>query len=56
LFFAGFVVIMTIFIYFFLPETKNVPIEEMNTVWKAHWFWSKYIPDDAVIGVETHTA
>jgi hypothetical protein len=28
----------------------------MNTVWKAHWFWSKYIPDDAVIGVETHTA
>ena len=50
LFFAGFVVIMTIFIYFFLPETKNVPIEEMNTVWKAHWFWGKYIPDDAVIG------
>ncbi|KAL3583980.1 hypothetical protein D5086_015041 [Populus alba] len=56
LFFAGFVVIMTIFIYFFLPETKNVPIEEMNTVWKAHWFWSKYIPHDAVIGVDTHTA
>ncbi|VVA22217.1 PREDICTED: sugar [Prunus dulcis] len=47
-FFAGFVVIMTIFITFFLPETKNVPIEEMNRVWKAHWFWGKYIPDDAV--------
>lgn len=49
-FFGGFVLIMTFFIYFFLPETKNVPIEEMNRVWKAHWFWGKYIPDDAVIG------
>lgn len=50
-FFAGFVVIMTIFVYFFLPETKNVPIEEMNRVWKQHWFWGKYIPDEAVIGI-----
>ncbi|XP_062143629.1 sugar transport protein 10-like [Alnus glutinosa] len=49
-FFAGFVVIMTIFVFFFLPETKNVPIEEMNKVWKAHWFWGSYIPDDAIIG------
>ncbi|KAL0372850.1 UNVERIFIED_CONTAM: Sugar transport protein 4 [Sesamum calycinum] len=32
----------------FVPETRNVPIEEMNRVWKAHWFWGKYIPDDAV--------
>lgn len=51
-FFAGFVVIMTIFIYFLLPETKNVPIEEMNKVWKQHWFWAKYIPDEAVIGAD----
>ncbi|GMY17917.1 sugar transport protein 10-like [Fagus crenata] len=51
-FFAGFVVIMTVFIYFFLPETKNIPIEEINRVWKAHWFWGKYIPDDAVIGAD----
>ncbi|KAJ0094235.1 hypothetical protein Patl1_16388 [Pistacia atlantica] len=49
-FFAGFVIIMTTFIAFFIPETRNVPIEEMNRVWKAHWFWGKYIPDDAVIG------
>ncbi|KAK2972631.1 hypothetical protein RJ640_000591, partial [Escallonia rubra] len=47
-FFGGFVLIMTTFIFFFLPETKGVPIEEMNRVWKAHWFWGKYIPDDAV--------
>ncbi|KAI3418630.1 uncharacterized protein J3R85_013575 [Psidium guajava] len=49
-FFGGFVVIMTLFMFFFLPETKNVPIEEMNSVWKAHWFWGKYIPDEAVLG------
>ncbi|PRQ37086.1 putative major facilitator, sugar transporter, major facilitator superfamily [Rosa chinensis] len=53
-FFAGWVTVMTIFVAFFLPETKNVPIEEMNRVWKAHWFWGKYIPDEAVIGHDKH--
>lgn len=53
-FFAGWVVLMTIFVYMFVPETKNMPIEEMNRVWKAHWFWGSYIPDDAV-GLESHT-
>ncbi|KAL8034852.1 hypothetical protein ABFX02_12G057700 [Erythranthe guttata] len=52
-FFAGWVVIMTAFVYFFVPETKNMPIEEMNRVWKAHWFWGSYIPDDAV-GLQHH--
>ncbi|KAL0296470.1 UNVERIFIED_CONTAM: Sugar transport protein 10 [Sesamum radiatum] len=47
-FFGGWVLLMTLFVYFFVPETRNVPIEEMNRVWKAHWFWGKYIPDDAV--------
>ncbi|KAH0697180.1 hypothetical protein KY290_014622 [Solanum tuberosum] len=45
LFFAFFVVIMTVFIYFFLPETKNIPIEEMVIVWKEHWFWSKFMTE-----------
>ena len=45
-FFAGFVVLMTIFIAFFLPETKGVPIEDMNTVWKSHWFWKKFVALD----------
>lgn len=56
-FFAAFELLMTIFIYFLLPETKNVPIEEMNRVWKAHWFWAKYIPDDApgLHGLEIQT-
>ncbi|XP_058728332.1 sugar transport protein 10-like [Vicia villosa] len=49
-FFAGFVVIMTVFIAVLLPETKNVPIEEMNRVWKSHWFWTKFVPDQVVVG------
>ncbi|XP_042486542.1 sugar transport protein 10-like [Macadamia integrifolia] len=49
-FFAAWEIIMTIFIYFFMPETKNVPIEEISRVWKQHWFWGKYIPDEAITG------
>ncbi|XP_015874464.3 sugar transport protein 10 [Ziziphus jujuba] len=45
-FFAIFVVIMTVFIAFFMPETKGVPIEEVNRVWKAHWFWGRYVSDE----------
>ncbi|KAG5241647.1 sugar transport protein [Salix suchowensis] len=48
LFFGGFVIIMTIFIYYFVPETKNVPIEDMNQVWKEHGFWSTYVSTDNV--------
>ncbi|XP_077254043.1 sugar transport protein MST3-like [Tasmannia lanceolata] len=44
-FFAFFVFLMTVFMYFLLPETKNVPIEEMVFVWKRHWFWGKFIDD-----------
>lgn len=50
LFFAFFTSLMTLFVVLFLPETKNVPIEEMNRVLKEHWFWGKYITDDALIG------
>ncbi|EFJ29036.1 hypothetical protein SELMODRAFT_170916 [Selaginella moellendorffii] len=46
LFFAGWVLIMTIFVYFFVPETKNVPIEEMMLVWRSHWFWKRIVPAD----------
>ncbi|XP_024382260.1 sugar transport protein 7 isoform X2 [Physcomitrium patens] len=46
LFFAGWVVIMTVFIALFLPETKGVPIEEMIYVWRRHWFWKLIMPSD----------
>ncbi|KAL2502587.1 Sugar transport protein 7 [Forsythia ovata] len=44
LFFAGWITIMTIFVYLFLPETKGVPIEEMIFLWKKHWFWKRIVP------------
>ncbi|KAG6754790.1 hypothetical protein POTOM_040586 [Populus tomentosa] len=46
LFLAFFVVLMSIFIYYFLPETKGIPIEEMGQVWTTHWFWSRYVTDE----------
>ncbi|XP_077247132.1 sugar transport protein MST3-like [Tasmannia lanceolata] len=48
-FFACFVLLMTIFVYLFVPETKNVPIEEMNIVWRKHWFWGKYVTGDGKV-------
>lgn len=44
LFFAGWIFIMTVFVFFFLPETKGVPIEEMVLIWRKHWFWKKLLP------------
>jgi sugar porter (SP) family MFS transporter len=46
LFFGGWVLIMTVFVALFLPETKGVPIEEMIYVWRQHWFWKRIIPQD----------
>ena len=42
-FFGGWVVVMTAFVYFFLPETANVPIEQMAQVWRKHWFWKRIV-------------
>jgi hypothetical protein len=51
LFFSGWVVIMTVSVYFFLPETKGVPIEEMMLMWRSHWFWKRVVPpeDDKLV-------
>ncbi|KAK9182569.1 hypothetical protein WN944_025714 [Citrus x changshan-huyou] len=47
LFFSGWVLIMSCFVFFLLPETKNVPIEEMTErVWKQHWLWKNFMADD----------
>lgn len=45
IFFACFVVVMTLFIYLFLPETKNIPIEEMAQVWRHHWYWKRFMAE-----------
>ncbi|XP_021824968.1 hexose carrier protein HEX6-like [Prunus avium] len=44
-FFGGWVMVMTVFVYLFLPETKNVPIEKMEMVWLEHWFWRRLVGD-----------
>lgn len=47
LFFAAWIALMTLFVIFFLPETKGVPIEEMFLIWRKHWFWKKLLPSSA---------
>lgn len=47
LFFAGWITVMTVFVYFFLPETKGVPIEEMIFLWRKHWFWKRIVPGNS---------
>uniref|UniRef100_A0A1D1XH30 Sugar transport protein 14 n=1 Tax=Anthurium amnicola TaxID=1678845 RepID=A0A1D1XH30_9ARAE len=44
--FAGLIVIMSLFIFFLLPETKQVPIEEMSHLWANHWFWKRIVLSD----------
>ncbi|KAF3336687.1 sugar transport protein 8-like protein [Carex littledalei] len=46
-FFAAWVMVMCLFVIFFLPETKNIPIDEMtDRVWKQHWFWKRFMDDE----------
>ncbi|CAH2044008.1 unnamed protein product, partial [Thlaspi arvense] len=40
-FYGGWVVVMTVAVQLFLPETKNVPIEKVAALWEKHWFWRK---------------
>uniref|UniRef100_A0A5B7CCB7 Major facilitator superfamily (MFS) profile domain-containing protein n=1 Tax=Davidia involucrata TaxID=16924 RepID=A0A5B7CCB7_DAVIN len=42
-FFGGWVLVMTGFVYLLLPETKNMPIEQMDIVWTQHWFWKRFV-------------
>lgn len=45
-FFSGWVLVMSFFVFFLVPETKNVPIEEMTEmVWKKHWLWKRFMDD-----------
>ncbi|GKV11703.1 hypothetical protein SLEP1_g22931 [Rubroshorea leprosula] len=45
LLFAGLILIMSSFIFFLLPETKQVPIEEVYLLWQRHWFWKNIVGD-----------
>ena len=43
LLFAFFVLVMSAFVYFFIPETKGIPIEASTVLWREHWFWKKVV-------------
>ncbi|XP_072956479.1 hexose carrier protein HEX6-like isoform X1 [Typha angustifolia] len=43
--FGGWVFVMTLFVYMFLPETKKLPMEKMDQVWRNHWFWKRIIEE-----------
>lgn len=49
LFFAGWITIMTVFVFLLLPETKGIPIEEMSFMWRRHWFWKKILPRESEV-------
>ncbi|XP_050876644.1 sugar transport protein 5 [Lathyrus oleraceus] len=51
-FYAFWVAVMTLFIIFFLPETKGIPLESMYTIWDNHWFWSRFVKGED--GQENH--
>ncbi|XAR55031.1 hypothetical protein NMG60_11030404 [Bertholletia excelsa] len=47
--FALFIILMSIVIALYLPETKGVPIEEMGEVWAHHKRWKNIVTKDAPI-------
>ncbi|AES76785.1 putative major facilitator, sugar transporter, major facilitator superfamily [Medicago truncatula] len=46
LLFGGLIVLMSCFVYFLLPETKQVPIEEIYLLFENHWFWKNIVKDE----------
>ncbi|TVU35922.1 hypothetical protein EJB05_17829, partial [Eragrostis curvula] len=48
LFYAAWLVAMTVFVAGFLPETKGVPLEAMRAVFARHWYWKRFVKDAPV--------
>ncbi|PKA66543.1 Sugar carrier protein C [Apostasia shenzhenica] len=45
-FFSGWLLVMLTFVYYYLPETKGVHVEEMSKVWKNHPIWKRYVEEE----------
>ncbi|GAB4845051.1 Sugar transport protein 5 [Ancistrocladus abbreviatus] len=46
LFYAAWIALMTIFVALFLPETKGIPLDSMDVVWKQHWYWHRFYKEE----------
>ena len=46
LFFGLCVVVMTLYSWLLLPETRDVPIEEMGELWRSHPFWRRVVGEE----------
>uniref|UniRef100_A0A453JB43 Major facilitator superfamily (MFS) profile domain-containing protein n=1 Tax=Aegilops tauschii subsp. strangulata TaxID=200361 RepID=A0A453JB43_AEGTS len=53
--FGGWVCVMTLFVFFFLPETKQLPMEQMEQVWRKHWFWKRIVGEGEEEVDQAHT-
>ena len=43
LFYGCWIAVMTVFVVVFLPETREIPLEKMDEVWKKHWYWRRFV-------------
>ncbi|KAA8528273.1 hypothetical protein F0562_035628 [Nyssa sinensis] len=43
LFYAAWIAAMSIFVLFFVPETKGIPLNSMHAVWEQHWYWRRFV-------------
>ncbi|EEF45266.1 sugar transport protein 14 [Ricinus communis] len=53
--FGGLILIMSSFIFFLLPETKQVPIEEVYLLWQNHWFWKRIVGNGDQVELDEKT-
>ncbi|KAK2442395.1 sugar transport protein [Trifolium repens] len=48
LFHGTWIVVMTLFIMFFLPETKGLHLDSIYDVWCKHWYWRYYVKGEVL--------
>ncbi|KAI5407986.1 sugar transport protein 5 [Lathyrus oleraceus] len=43
LFHATWIIVMTLFIAFFVPETKELHLDSISALWCKHWYWRYFV-------------
>lgn len=46
LFHGTWIIVMTLFIILFLPETKGLHLDSIYDIWCKHWYWRYYVKGD----------